>query len=81
MIAEIEDSVAEFVAIRRDLHAHPELSFAEDRTAARVAALLEGWGIPVVRGVGGTGVVGVLKRGQGRRAIGLRADMDALPVE
>jgi hippurate hydrolase len=81
MIAEIEDSVAEFVAIRRDLHAHPELSFAEDRTAARVAALLAGWGIPVVRGVGRTGVVGVLKRGQGKRAIGLRADMDALPLQ
>jgi hippurate hydrolase len=81
MIPEIKDSVAEFVAIRRDLHAHPELSFAEDRTAARVADLLEAWGIPVVRGVGRTGVVGVLQRGRGKRAIGLRADMDALPVE
>jgi hippurate hydrolase len=81
MILEIEDSAAEFEAIRRDLHAHPELSFTEERTASRVAALLEGWGIPVVRGVGRTGVVGVLKRGHGKRAIGLRADMDALPLE
>ncbi|MEY3146494.1 MAG: Hippurate hydrolase, partial [Pseudomonadota bacterium] len=81
MIRDIEDSAAEFMAIRRDLHAHPELSFAEERTASRVAELLEGWGIPVVRGVGRTGVVGVLKRGQGKRTIGLRADMDALPVE
>ena len=81
MIRDIEDSAAEFMAIRRDLHAHPELSFAEERTASRVAELLEGWGIPVVRGVGRTGVVGILQRGQSKRAIGLRADMDALPVE
>jgi hippurate hydrolase len=81
VIADIEDSAAEFAAIRRDLHAHPELSFTEERTAARVAGLLEGWGIPVVRGVGRTGVVGILKRGQGARAIGLRADMDALPLQ
>ena len=45
MIRDIEDSAAEFMAIRRDLHAHPELSFAEERTASRVAELLEGWGI------------------------------------
>ncbi len=81
MIADIEDSLAEFVAIRRDLHAHPELCFAEERTAARVAGLLESWGIPVARGVGRTGVVGVIRRGQGSRAIGLRADMDALPLQ
>ena len=81
MIAAIERSAADFVAIRRDLHAHPELCFAEQRTADRVADLLESWGITVVRGVGRTGVVGVLRRGQGRRAVGLRADMDALPLQ
>jgi hippurate hydrolase len=81
VIADIEGSAAEFVAIRRDLHAHPELCFAEERTASRVATLLEGWGIAVTRGVGRTGVVGVIRRGQGSRAIALRADMDALPLQ
>ena len=68
-------------AIRRDLHAHPELGMEEHRTAALVARKLEEWGIEVHRGVGGTGVVGVLRAGSGNRAIGLRADMDALPIE
>ena len=81
MITDIEAHLAEFVAIRRDLHAHPELCFAEERTASRVAGLLERWGIPVTRGIGRTGVVGVIRRGQGQRAIGLRADMDALPLQ
>jgi hippurate hydrolase len=81
VIADIEASLAEFVAIRRDLHAHPELCFAEERTASQVAGLLERWGIPVTRGIGRTGVVGVIRRGQGQRAIGLRADMDALPLQ
>ena len=72
---------AELTAIRRDFHAHPELGMAEHRTAARVAELLESWGIEVHRGVGRTGVVGVLRNGSGNRAIGLRADMDALPIE
>ncbi|MEI8268089.1 MAG: M20 aminoacylase family protein [Betaproteobacteria bacterium] len=81
MIADIEASLPEFVAIRRDLHAHPELCFAEERTASQVAGLLERWGIPVTRGIGRTGVVGVIRRGQGQRAIGLRADMDALPLQ
>ncbi len=71
----------ELTAIRRDFHAHPELGMAEHRTAARVAELLESWGIETHRGVGGTGVVGVLRNGSGNRAIGLRADMDALPIE
>ena len=71
----------ELTAIRRDFHAHPELGMAEHRTAARVADLLESWGIETHRGVGGTGVVGVLRNGSGNRAIGLRADMDALPIE
>ena len=68
-------------AIRRDLHAHPELGMEEHRTAALVARKLEEWGIEVHRGVGGTGVVGVLRSGNGEQAIGLRADMDALPME
>ncbi|MFZ4408103.1 MAG: M20 aminoacylase family protein [Paracraurococcus sp.] len=71
----------ELTAIRQDLHAHPELGMTEHRTAALVAEKLEAWGIEVHRGVGGTGVVGVLRSGRGNRAIGLRADMDALPLE
>ena len=71
---------AELTGFRRDLHAHPELGMAEHRTAEKVAAALEGLGIEVHRGVGGTGVVGVLRNGTGNRAIGLRADMDALPI-
>ena len=65
---------------RRDFHAHPELGFAEHRTAARVAELLEGFGLEVHRGLGGTGVVGVLRHGEGP-SLGLRADMDALPMQ
>jgi hippurate hydrolase len=72
--------VGEFVALRRDLHRHPELAFEEHRTAALVAARLEDWGYAVTRGLGGTGVVGTLVRGQGPRRLGLRADMDALPI-
>ena len=72
---------AELTAFRQDLHAHPELGMAEFRTAEKVATALEALGIEVHRGVGGTGVVGVLRNGIGNRAIGLRADMDALPME
>ena len=67
-------------AIRHDLHAHPELGFEEHRTAAIVADLLESWGIEVHRAVGRTGVVGVLRAGNGAGTVGLRADMDALPI-
>ncbi len=67
-------------AVRRDIHAHPELGFTEHRTSELVARALEEWGIEVHRGVGGTGVVGVLRRGNGQATIGLRADMDALPI-
>ncbi|MES2208159.1 MAG: M20 aminoacylase family protein [Pseudomonadota bacterium] len=69
-----------FTTIRRDLHAHPELFFEEFRTAEIVANTLEQWGIEVYRKIGKTGVVGVLRSGNGGRSIGLRADMDALPV-
>jgi amidohydrolase len=68
-------------AIRRDLHAHPELCYEEERTADIVAAKLTEWGIEVVRGLGLTGVVGIIKNGTSPRAIGIRADMDALPMQ
>ena len=70
----------EFISLRRDIHRHPELAFEEHRTAALVADKLEGWGYAVERGIGGTGVVGTLVRGYGKRRLGLRADMDALPI-
>ncbi len=70
----------ELVAIRRDLHAHPEIGFEEVRTSGIVAERLAAWGIEVHRGVGGTGVVGVLRGGGNAPRIGLRADMDALPI-
>jgi hippurate hydrolase len=69
-----------FVALRRDLHRHPELGFQEVRTSALVAEKLAEWGYEVTRGLGGTGVVGQLRRGTGERRLGLRADMDALPI-
>jgi hippurate hydrolase len=72
---------AEIQALRRDIHAHPELRFEERRTADLVAAKLSEWGIEVHRGLGGTGVVGVIRNGTSGRAIGLRADMDALPIQ
>lgn len=72
--------LAQFIRIRRDLHANPELGFNEHRTAAMVAELLSGWGYSVTTGIGGTGVVGQIQRGRGGRRVGLRADMDALPV-
>ena len=72
--------MARFVAIRRHIHAHPELGFEEHRTSEMVAQLLAEWGIAVHRGIAGTGVVGVLRRGGSKRTIGLRADMDALPL-
>ena len=72
---------SELQHIRRDLHAHPELCYEEQRTADVVAARLAEWGIPVVRGLGITGVVGIIKNGSSTRAIGLRADMDALPLQ
>jgi hippurate hydrolase len=70
----------ELAALRRDIHAHPELCFDEIRTSDLVAARLREWGIPVHRGLGKTGVVGVVQNGASPRAVGLRADMDALPM-
>ena len=82
LIAEIEDAQAGLAAIRRDIHAHPELAFQETRTSDLVAKQLAQWGLEVHRGLGKTGLVGVLrgKKGKGKRSIGLRADMDALPM-
>lgn len=71
----------ELQAIRREIHAHPELCFEEHDTAELVAKKLTEWGIPVIRGMGVTGVVGVIKHGSSARAVGLRADMDALPIQ
>jgi hippurate hydrolase len=71
----------ELTEIRRDIHANPELGLEEHRTAELVAQKLQEWGIEVHRGVGGTGVVGVLRSGNGQATLGLRADMDALPIE
>ena len=73
--------VGEFIQLRRDIHRHPELAFEEHRTAELVATRLEAWGYSVHRGLGGTGVVGTLKRGNSERRLGLRADMDALPIQ
>jgi amidohydrolase len=79
------DSIVQFHSelqrIRRDIHAHPELRFEEKRTADLVAQKLTEWDIPVLRGMGGTGVVGIIKNGTSTRSVGLRADMDALPMQ
>ncbi|WP_315798310.1 M20 aminoacylase family protein [Bradyrhizobium sp. SZCCHNRI3043] len=81
-IDRIQGYADEFTAIRRDLHAHPEIGFEETRTSGIVAEKLAQWGIEVHRGLGGTGVIGVLKgKNDSGRKIGLRADMDALPME
>jgi hippurate hydrolase len=79
-VERIAEHHAELSAWRRDIHAHPELGFEETRTAALVAERLASFGIEVHRGIGRTGVVGVLRNGTSPRTIGLRADMDALPI-
>ena len=73
--------VGEFIQLRRDIHSHPELGFQEHRTAALVADKLTQWGYEVTTGLGVTGVVGTLRKGNGQRRLGLRADMDALPMQ
>jgi hippurate hydrolase len=78
----IDSFAADLTAIRRHLHAHPEIGFEEVRTSAFVAEKLRSWGIEVHQGTGKTGVVGLLKgRGESARRVGLRADMDALPMD
>lgn len=75
------DMAQDLKAIRRDLHQHPELCFAEFRTCGIVAAELARLGFEVTTGLAGTGVIGTLQAGKGNRAIGIRADMDALPIQ
>ncbi|PTW59854.1 hippurate hydrolase [Breoghania corrubedonensis] len=82
VLPKITTYAEELTAVRRDIHAHPEIGFEEQRTSAIVADMLASWDIEVHRGIGKTGVVGVLEgKGSGTRTIGLRADMDALPMD
>ncbi|MCP3719377.1 M20 aminoacylase family protein [Paraburkholderia sp. CNPSo 3281] len=81
LIPEIQAAQGEIQGLRRTIHAHPELRYEETQTSDLVAEKLTEWGIDVHRGMGRTGVVGVLKRGTGKRMVGLRADMDALPIQ
>ena len=76
----LKKHLPDLTAIRHDLHAHPEFGFEEKRTAGFVAETLRGFGIEVAEGIGGTGVVGTLRRGTSNRAIALRANMDALRI-
>lgn len=71
----------EFIALRHDLHQYPELAFQERRTSKLVASHLSSWGYEVATGIAGTGIVATLARGNGKRSIAIRADMDALPIE
>ncbi|HYN60872.1 MAG TPA: M20 aminoacylase family protein [Rubrivivax sp.] len=80
LIEPILADAASITAMRRDIHAHPELCFQEERTADVIAKALTDWGIPIHRGLGKTGVVGIVKNGNSNRAVGLRADIDALPM-
>ncbi len=77
----IQDMAKEMVEVRHQIHAHPELAFEEHATSDMVAARLKEWGYEVHRGLAGTGVVGNLKRGTGKMRLGIRADMDALPIQ
>ena len=80
LIESILADAQSIATLRRDIHAHPELCFQEDRTSELIAKQLTDWGIPVHRGLGKTGVVGIVKNGTSQRAVGLRADIDALPM-
>ena len=80
LLQALQARAGEFIGLRRDIHQHPELAFEEHRTAALVADRLQAWGCAVERGIGGTGVVGTLVRGKGAKRLGIRADMDALPI-
>ncbi len=71
----------EIIALRHDLHQYPELAFQELRTSKLVASRLSSWGYEVATGIAGTGIVATLRRGEGKKRIGIRADMDALPIE
>ncbi|MEO8836577.1 MAG: amidohydrolase, partial [Caldimonas sp.] len=80
VIESILADAAQIAALRRDIHAHPELCFEENRTSDLIAQQLTAWGIPIHRGLGTTGIVAILKNGTSSRAVGLRADIDALPI-
>ena len=80
-MADIDDLIEPLITFRRDLHSHPELGFAEHRTSAQIEQALRAIGLDVHAGIGGTGIVGVLRSGGSDRSIGLRADMDALPIQ
>jgi amidohydrolase len=80
LIEPIVTEASAIVSLRRDIHAHPELCYQEHRTSELIASSLADWGIPVHRGLGGTGLVGVVSHGGSGRGVGLRADIDALPV-
>ena len=77
----LQAQAEEFIAVRRDIHKHPEMGYKEYRTSDLVAEQLSAYGYQVTRGLGGTGVVGQLRRGAGGKSIGLRADLDALPID
>src|SRR5690348_13743508 len=81
IIPEVLEFADELGEIRRDIHAHPELGFTEERTGDLVAKKLAEYGCEVHRGLAKTGVVGTIRRGNSLRAIGLRADMDCLPMQ
>ena len=80
LLERIRATADEFRAVRRDIHAHPEIAFDEQRTAGIAVSLMRRWGIEVCEGLGKTGVVGVIRTEGSVRSIGLRADMDALPI-
>jgi len=80
LLKPILEHVEMLASLRRDIHAHPELGYQEQRTSALIADTLTAWGIPVHRDLGGTGVVGIVRNGSETRAVGLRADIDALPL-
>ena len=81
LLEALREAAPAFVEVRRDIHRHPELAFDEHRTSKLVAERLAAFGYEVTTGLGGTGVVGTLKRGTGGKRLGLRADMDALPID
>lgn len=80
LIEALRERAAQFIALRRDLHRHPELGLAETRTSDLIAEQLTRYGYQVTRGIAQTGLVATLKRGDGQKRIGLRADLDALPI-
>ncbi|STU66547.1 amidohydrolase family protein [Klebsiella michiganensis] len=81
IIEALQVNEAQFVALRRRFHQQPEIGFEEHKTSEEVARLLGEWGYQVHRGLAGTGVVGTLRVGEGKKRLGLRADMDALPMQ